>query len=76
MYKTDDLGNIKRLSDGAAIPRDTKNRDYADFLAWQAKGNVAVATAAIVRGPSLQEQIDALRADVDALRAGGVKGGK
>ena len=32
---------IVRKSDGAAIPADPANRDYADFLAWQTNGGVA-----------------------------------
>ena len=31
---------IKRLSDNAFIPFDPDNRDYADYLAWLAEGNV------------------------------------
>lgn len=30
---------IKRLADGAFIPRDTANADYREFLAWVALGN-------------------------------------
>jgi hypothetical protein len=31
---------IKRLSDNAFIPFDPDNRDYAEFQAWLAEGNV------------------------------------
>lgn len=30
---------IKRAADGAFIPLDADNRDYADYLAWLAEGN-------------------------------------
>jgi hypothetical protein len=40
MYQlTDSSDTILRLADGAFIPRAPGNRDYADFLAWQAEGN-------------------------------------
>lgn len=29
---------IIRLSDGAHIPKDEGNRDYREFLAWEADG--------------------------------------
>lgn len=32
---------IVRTADGATIPVDTENRDYADYLAWVAAGNTA-----------------------------------
>ncbi len=38
MYQLIEIG-VKRLSDGAHIPRDPMNRDYEEFLAWEAKGN-------------------------------------
>ena len=31
---------ISRVSDGAFIPLDPDNTDYADYLAWLAEGNV------------------------------------
>lgn len=34
---------VRRDSDGATIPADPKNRDYADYLAWRAKGNTPAA---------------------------------
>lgn len=40
MYKLIDLSNsIRRLSDGASIPKDTGNRDYREYLEWLEAGN-------------------------------------
>ena len=30
---------IKRIADGASIPTDPGNRDYAEYVAWLAAGN-------------------------------------
>ena len=30
---------VQRMEDGAFIPFDGGNRDYQEFLAWQAEGN-------------------------------------
>lgn len=38
-YKLTDGPSIIRQSDGAFIPADPGNRDYAEFLAWKAAGN-------------------------------------
>lgn len=41
MYQlTTDPNVVLRLDDGAILPTDPDNRDYQDFLAWQAAGNV------------------------------------
>jgi len=40
MYKLIDLSDsIRRLSDGASIPKDTRNRDYREYLEWLEAGN-------------------------------------
>jgi hypothetical protein len=31
---------VRRLSDGACIPFDPQNRDYAEYLKWIEEGNV------------------------------------
>jgi hypothetical protein len=31
---------VLRTADGAAIPNDPANRDYVEFLAWEAAGGV------------------------------------
>jgi hypothetical protein len=32
--------SIRRLADGACIPRDPSNRDYRGFIEWEAAGGV------------------------------------
>ena len=34
-------GFIRRVSDGAQIPPDPSNRDYKEYLTWEAAGNTA-----------------------------------
>ena len=38
-YQLTTSTSIKRLSDGAFIPNDPGNRDYAAYLAWVEEGN-------------------------------------
>jgi len=39
MYKLTDNTSIKRLADGANIPADPANTDYAVYLQWLSEGN-------------------------------------
>ncbi len=38
-YKLTTSTSITRLSDGASIPDDTSNTDYAAYLQWLSEGN-------------------------------------
>lgn len=49
-YTINQGGGIVRDSDGAYIPTDPANSDYADYLAWVAAGNTATVPV-----PSLAE---------------------
>src|SRR6185312_894209 len=57
--------NVILRSDGASIPADPLNRDYAEYLAWVAAGH----TAAPVPCPDLNTVKNELMAKIDALVA-------
>ena len=42
MYKKAQTSNVIRVEDGAHIPADPLNADYAAYLAWEAQGNTAL----------------------------------
>jgi len=69
MYQLTESETIIRLSDGAGIPADTANNDYAEYLEWVAAGNtpkpamVNAKTYAELRAaeyPPVGDQLDAL----------------
>ena len=72
MYKLNqDSSNITRLEDGASIPDDVQNTDYAAYLEWLAEGNTPEAAdpiSELVPAPTLVEQILASPDDLAALR--------
>jgi len=55
MYKLNQNStSITRLSDGASIPDDPANRDYAAYLEWVEEGNTPEA-ADVPPDPTYQE---------------------
>ena len=41
--ETSEGDSIKRIADGAFIPKDSANTDYQEFLQWKADGGVPEA---------------------------------
>ena len=61
MYQLTSGDTIIRISDNAYIPQAPGNRDYADFLAWEAEGNTPLpAPAPAPPGPDYIAFWDAL----------------
>ena len=70
MYKLTNTETIIRISDGASIPADPANTDYANYLEWVEAGNTATAADAIpdptyqenrvAEYPSIGDQLDSL----------------
>ena len=86
MYKIiiSDLGDesIKRISDGAFIPRDSNNKDYQQFVGDISDNGISIVEGATVgvttayelaralEYPPLQEQLDKIYHDgIDAWKA-------
>jgi len=61
MYKLKNSTTILRAADGACIPADPANSDYAAYLAWCAEGNTPEPTD-IPMPPTVPQQLAALDA--------------
>jgi hypothetical protein len=66
-YTINQLGNIIRDADGAFIPDDPANTDYAAYLEWVAAGNTATPYQS---GEILADMKDRLVAAIDTEVAG------
>lgn len=70
MYRLTSSASIVRLVDGAIIPPDPANADYAAYLAWVAAGGVPDPIAAADTRATLLDRLDRLDAQsVRPLRA-------
>jgi hypothetical protein len=63
-YKLTKWPEIIRLSDGAMIPPDIRNTDYAEYLQWCAAGNTPEPI-----DPPTAEELQAIQDEVDAVEA-------
>ena len=72
MYKLCQTGAI-RLSDGANIPEDSGNRDWQECQQWLAEGNTP--DPAESHAEITARMWDAIKAERDRRKAGGVKVG-
>lgn len=59
-------GYVIRNADGASIPLDQNNRDYEDYLAWVAAGNVADQPPAPTNQQTEQQLQQAVQAWLDS----------
>jgi hypothetical protein len=51
-YSLNQFGGILRDADGACIPNDPANMDYAAYLDWCAAGNTLRRTSPVKRWPT------------------------
>jgi hypothetical protein len=68
MYKLTNTDSIVRTADGAYIPADERNSDYAKYLAWVSAGNVAEPADPI--SPVIPQSVTPLQATRALLQAG------
>ena len=69
-YQLSVAGLLTR-DDGASIPQDPANADYAAYLAWLAAGNPAATLPAPTLAQAQANQVAALRSACDAAIVGG-----
>lgn len=72
MYRTTSSDVIERVADGARIPPDPDNSDYAAVLAWLAAGNELLPAAQ----PTRSEVWERIKAERDRRKYLGVKVGQ
>ncbi|MBU6188415.1 MAG: hypothetical protein KGR68_03780 [Betaproteobacteria bacterium] len=53
-------GGVLRAADGVAIPADSRNADWRDYLAWIAAGNTADPAATITIPKRLDAVLESL----------------
>lgn len=66
MYKLINPSSIVRISDGATIPSDQANNDYADYLKWIAAGNTPIPVDIPTLEQAKAEQIVKINQAADA----------
>lgn len=74
-YRLTENGLIQRIADGAIIPADPANADYADFRAWQDAGNEPEASPARALGALQAAAGAAVDAEAERVRLCYVTGG-
>lgn len=67
-YKLTNSSTVVRIEDGAFIPSDPANADYAAYLAWIAEGNMPQPADPVV--PAIPEVVTMRQARLALLQVG------